>query len=146
MADKTERMSAAHYRKLLAEPAAALVRAGGGSESRPPKYSNEAIVVDGERFDSKLEARRYEQLKLMRQAGLIRYFLRQVPFVLAPGSRFYVDFMLVLLDGTLKYEDTKGVLTDVARTKINTVEHLYGVKIYLLDRAAVGGRSANATL
>jgi hypothetical protein len=35
------------------------------------KYKNEPVVVDGIRFDSKIEAKRYEYLKLLQAAGHI---------------------------------------------------------------------------
>lgn len=38
----------------------------------PLKYRNKPVVIDGRRFDSKAEARRYAELRLMERAGLIR--------------------------------------------------------------------------
>lgn len=42
----------------------------------PNKYGAKKTVVDGVTFDSKAEARRYQQLKLMQQAGEIIGFTR----------------------------------------------------------------------
>lgn len=104
---------------------------------KPAKYRSQPIEVDGWRFDSKLEATRYVQLKARRARGEIRYFLRQVPFHLAPGSKYVVDFAVCLLDGTFDYEDTKGVDTPTSRTKRNLAEHLYGIKVRVLTRQDV---------
>lgn len=46
------------------------------------KYHNIKTVVDGITFDSKKEARRYQEIKLMERAGIISGFIRQPKFVL----------------------------------------------------------------
>ena len=48
------------------------------------KYGNSKIVVDGIKFDSKREYKRYTQLKLLEQIGEITDLQLQVPFVLIP--------------------------------------------------------------
>ena len=50
-----EEMSVEDYRKL----------------TKARKYGNKKVIVDNVEFDSLAEARRYEQLKLMEQAGAI---------------------------------------------------------------------------
>ena len=52
-----------------------------------PKYKNKKIVVNGIQFDSKKEAKRYQELKLMEDAGMISRLERQVEFVLIPEQR-----------------------------------------------------------
>ena len=42
------------------------------------KYRNEPVVIDGVRFPSKKEARRWGELKLLERAGEIRNLQRQV--------------------------------------------------------------------
>src|SRR3990167_5299112 len=51
--------------------------------SRPSKYRNVATTVDGIRFASKAEARRYTELKLLERAGEIISLRRQVAFPIA---------------------------------------------------------------
>jgi hypothetical protein len=55
---------------------------------RPSKYRNVRVVVDGETYDSKKEARWYAQLRLRERLGDIRNLRRQVryPLVMA-GTR-----------------------------------------------------------
>lgn len=45
------------------------------------KYSNKITLVDGIKFDSKAEAKRYKELKLMEQAGLIKSLVLQPKFL-----------------------------------------------------------------
>lgn len=50
--------------------------------TRRSKYGNSATVLDGIRFASKREAKRYRELQLMQMAGEIRELERQVSFPL----------------------------------------------------------------
>lgn len=51
------------------------------------KYGNKKIVIDGITFDSKKEANRYQELKLLEKVGEISDLQRQVKFVLIPAQR-----------------------------------------------------------
>ena len=51
------------------------------------KYNSKKTVVDGQKFDSKKEARRYQELLLLEKAGAIKNLSRQVKFVLIPSQR-----------------------------------------------------------
>lgn len=51
------------------------------------KYNSKKTVVDGQKFDSKKEARRYQELLLLEKAGEIKNLSRQVKFVLIPSQR-----------------------------------------------------------
>lgn len=51
-------------------------------EQREPKYHNHAVVVDGDRFDSKLELKEYNKLMALEACGKIRNLRRQVKFSL----------------------------------------------------------------
>ncbi len=101
------------------------------------KYNAVSEWVDGYRFDSGREANYYRQLKQLKAAGEIRYFIRQIPFHLkakTPTSgkvTLRVDFGVCELDGTMRWIDTKGVLTEAARIKIAMVEQVFGIEIEL---------------
>lgn len=102
------------------------------SEKAPnPKYKNRAAYVDGFKFDSQLEARHYEQLKLLRAAGEITLFLRQIPFFLPGGVRHLVDWMVVPKEGSPLFADSKGHDLPLGRLKRKQVKDLYGVDIQL---------------
>lgn len=106
---------------------------------KPRKYKNEPVVIDGMRFDSKLEGRRYEELKALQRVGKIRYFLRQVPFHLPGNLRFVVDFQIHwgsgLFDGGVTYEDAHGADTRIKTMKLKQVKALYGVEVRLVRAA-----------
>lgn len=113
------------------------------------KFGNKATTRDGIRFHSKLEADRYSELKLLQHAGRVSFFLRQVPFHVAPGVVWRADFVVFspaagmppshepLFLAGVTVEDTKGVLTAEARVKIKTVEDRYGIRVRILKRGDV---------
>ncbi len=68
---------------------------GPAPAPKPRKYRNMPVVVDGIRFDSKLEARCYQELLLRKAAGDIWLLLRQVPFALEGGVVYRCDFFTV---------------------------------------------------
>lgn len=93
------------------------------------KYKNKPTTVDGIRFDSKREARYYQQLKLEQQCGLVSYFLRQVPLHLPGGTRLVVDFLVVMADGRIRYVDAKGRETQAFRIKRREIQHHYPITV-----------------
>lgn len=84
---------------------------------------------DGITFASKLEAAYYDELKLMKHAGLVLFFLRQVPFHLPGGVKYVCDFQVFYADGTVDFVDVKGMETPEFIAKKRMVEALYPVKI-----------------
>jgi hypothetical protein len=133
---------------LPLNPLKPMHQGGAAFKSRlPHKYHAQATVMDGIRFDSRLEANRYTELMLMAKAGEIAYFLRQVPFHLPGGVRYVVDFMIVrvrrpmvVVQGvdngvTITFEDCKGHQTQDSTNKIKQVRALYGVEIQLVKKA-----------
>lgn len=100
------------------------------------KYGNEQKVVDGIKFDSKLEAKRYIQLKLLQRAGEIKDLRMQAEFVLQPSYKkngktikaikYIADFVYydVSEEKTI-VEDTKGFRNDVYKLKKKIFEYKY---------------------
>lgn len=114
-------------------------RRGGKRQETPPppkkrsgKYNAKKVVVDGIRFDSKKEAKYYEELKLRKAAGEVEYFLLQVPFHLPGGVVYKCDFQEFLSDGSVRYVDTKGFETAEFKIKKKQVEALYPVTIEII--------------
>lgn len=134
-----ERFSLAEYRQLIAadsRPAAdgaanqprETLKQLLAADSRPAtanKFHAEKTVADGIRFDSKLEARRYEELKLMLHAGAIRWFNRQPSFLLTGGVRYRPDFIVCDAGGLVYVEDAKGKATKEFIIKSKQFRALY---------------------
>lgn len=103
------------------------------------KYHNIKISVDGIKFDSKLEAERYAQLKILERAGVIRDLELQPEYELIPSFKkngktwrktvYKADFRYILCeDDKTIIEDVKGsisVITDVFRLKQKLFEYRY---------------------
>ena len=97
------------------------------------KYGNRRVEVDGIRFDSKHEAAVYQQLMMRVKAGELRCVLRQVPFDLPGGIRYFADF--VALANDLRIEgvyDAKSPVTKQNRVYINKKKQMkacWGIEI-----------------
>ena len=103
------------------------------------KYHNTKTIADGIKFDSKLEAERYAQLKILERAGVIRGLELQPSFELIPSFKkngktwrrtvYKADFRYILCeDDSYIIEDVKGstaVITDVFRLKQKLFEYKY---------------------
>lgn len=100
------------------------------------KYRAKKAKVDGIKFDSKREANRYCELKLLEKANEIRNlelqprFLLQDKFVDKHGKthrkiEYVADFMYVDKDGKKIVEDVKGMMTDVYKLKKKLFLNLY---------------------
>ncbi|MGG4604315.1 DUF1064 domain-containing protein [Paenalcaligenes sp. Me131] len=103
------------------------------------KYKNVKTVVDGHKFDSKKEARRYQALKLLLQAGQITDLELQKRYELIPTQRksdgtavrvvtYYADFVY-MRDGVQVVEDVKGVRTDVFVLKSALMLQVHGIEV-----------------
>lgn len=90
-------------------------------------------TVDGIVFDSKAEARRYGELKMMQRAGKVEWFIRQPTFDLPGGVKYRADFLVVCDSGRVTVEDVKGAKTAVYSIKKKQVEALYPIKIQEIE-------------
>ena len=91
------------------------------------KYRAKVTVIDGIRFDSKKEARRYTELKLLERAGKIKELKLQPVFLLQEGFyrngkavrqiTYRADFEYLDEKGQRIVEDVKGVETQVYKLK-----------------------------
>lgn len=72
------------------------------------KYNNHKVTVDGITFDSKKEAKRYQELRLLEKAGAIRNLERQKKFILIPAQ--YEDTGEIYSKGVHKGEPKKRLV------------------------------------
>ena len=118
------------------------------------KYHNEQTKIDGIVFDSKKEANRYRELKLLEKAGEISDLKRQVKYELIPAQydtkdewvsptrvrqrvvcvekavTYYADFVYKdKMTGETMVEDAKGVRTEVYKIKKKLMLWVHGIKV-----------------
>jgi hypothetical protein len=104
------------------------------------KYGNRKTVFDGETFDSRKEANRWAELKLLERAGAIHSLQRQVPFEFIPTQRdengkmierpvkYVADF--VYTEGCKQVvEDTKGMRTPDYIIKRKLMLMVHGIRV-----------------
>ena len=128
-----ERMTVAEYWEQISNP-------------KPSKMRNKKTVVDGILFDSQREANHYCELKILKQAGEIIDYWRQVSFQLTDGyylngkwvrGEFYrADFVVIRLVKypphinpnpvvRLEIHEPKGHRTQAYRNKRKLFQHKY---------------------
>lgn len=99
------------------------------------KYGAKKAVVDGISFDSRREARRYQQLQLLAQAGQILDLELQPVFrlhALGGGevAKYIADFRYVdVATGHTVIEDAKGQPTRIYRLKRKWLHAEYGISV-----------------
>lgn len=96
------------------------------------KYGNQPCLVDGLAFDSKLEAKRYEELKLLQRAGQIQGLEFHVHWPLHVGELtlgYYESDFSYYENGQQVIEDCKGVSTPLYRWKKKHVFAQYHIEI-----------------
>ena len=111
------------------------------------KYGNKKTVVDGIKFDSKLEAEYYQLLKFKKAQGHIQDFKLQPRYTLQETFKrdgktyrsitYVADFEIMQNDGSVVVADCKGMMTDVFKIKAKIFTKLYG-KLYLVKRSKAG--------
>jgi len=85
------------------------------------KYSAIPTEVGGIRFTSKKEAKRYQELLLMKAQGIVKDIELQPSYLLQEGFErggkkyrpinYRADFRVTYFDGTIEAEDVKGFRT-----------------------------------
>lgn len=96
------------------------------------KFRAKATVQDAINFQSKAEARRYQELKLLKLSGDIIFFLRQPLFDLPGGTTYRADFIIFWSDGNTTIEDVKGFETKEFILKKKQVEALYPIELQIV--------------
>ena len=116
------------------------------------KYHNRVIKIGSERFHSMKELRRWNELLLLAENGVISDPQREVKFVLIPAQReeetvtprgktrpgkvierelcYYADFCYYTQDdGKFHVEDAKGMKTEVYKIKKKLMLYIHGIRI-----------------
>lgn len=103
------------------------------------KYLNKKTTVDGITFDSKKEAKRYAELRLLERAGQIDTLTLQPRFTLFPSQRrddgkaerpcVYVADFMYRESGKFVVEDTKGMKTKDYIIKRKAMLAIHGISV-----------------
>jgi len=115
----------------IATPAA---RPEANAARRGHKYGAKSVTIDGHKFPSLAEGRRYEQLKLMRDNGLIKGLELQPRFKVRINgihiTTYIADFRYVDAGtGETVIEEVKGFRTDVYKLKKKLVKAVLGIDV-----------------
>jgi len=110
----TDRMTTAEYRAL---------------NKKKNKYNAKKTKLDDKTYDSKREANRAAELKILQKAGEIVQIFEQVPFELPAEIIYKADFVILWRDGKWTVEDSKGYQTDVYKLKKKLFFDRYGIEI-----------------
>ena len=108
------------------------------------KYGYRKTELDGHTFDSKLEADRYIELRLLEKSGVIKDLKLQQEFELIPAykkngrtvraAKYVADFTYFTAGGEFIVEDTKGQRTEGYRLKKKLFEYKYPYTIKEVTR------------
>lgn len=119
------------------------------------KYHSKKVIIGDEVFDSKKEAKRYQELLLLERAGEISNLQRQVKYVLIPAQKepsnkvytrgknkgyckpgkvlerecSYVADFVYTEDGKTIVEDSKGFRTKEYIIKRKLMLYMHGIRI-----------------
>lgn len=104
------------------------------------KYRNKKTIIDGYTFDSKKEANRYRELKLMLRADEISDLELQKPYELIPKQKidgkvveracnYIADFAYKDKNGNAVVEDVKGMKTKEYIVKRKLMLYVHKIKI-----------------
>jgi hypothetical protein len=110
--------------------------------SSASKYKSKKVEVDGHVFDSKIEAKYYEQLKWLQNNKQILFFRLQPRYLLQEAFEkdgksyrkieYIADFEVHHLDGTIEVVDVKGIETEAFKIKRKLFEKKYPHKLSLI--------------
>lgn len=111
-------------------------------KKRKPKYRSTKTEACGIVFDSRREANRYTELKMLEETGEISDIRRQVKYELIPkqigddgrvierACDYKADFVYTTRDEQTVVEDTKGIRTTAYVIKRKLMLYKYGIRIH----------------
>lgn len=111
--------------------------------NRRSKYGAQKTTVDGIEFDSKAEAKRYGELRLLERAGKIKNLERQVRYDLEVNGvkiGFYKADFRYWDQASSQHvvEDVKGMRTPVFAMKAKLMKALHGIEVVEISKRGRG--------
>ncbi len=106
------------------------------------KYRNQPTEIDGIRFHSKAEARRYSTLKMLERTGKLTNIRCQPKFAIRINTvhvcNVVLDFAYIDEQGNEVYEDVKGKDNALSKLKRKLVQAAYGIQVILPGKTKPG--------
>lgn len=100
------------------------------------KYGNVEKEYGGKMFHSKKEANYAYELDMRKRAKEIKSWKPQYKIDLKVNNQhvcnYFVDFQVIMADGSEEWHEVKGFITEVWRLKWKLTEAIYGDKIKLV--------------
>lgn len=96
------------------------------------KYNAKKVTVDGIKFDSIAESKRYSVLKLLERTGEVTELKLQPKYdLIVNGTKvgFYKADFRYKRNGELVVEDVKGMKTPIYNLKKRMIKAIYGIDI-----------------
>jgi len=97
------------------------------------RYRNVKVTIDGNKFDSKKEGKRYQELKLMARAGVITALELQPKYELVPTLRLITETLCrrsYIAD--FRYKDNYGdTIVEDVKSPITKKDPTYRLKRHL---------------
>jgi hypothetical protein len=117
-----------------------VIRLGSAGQPTSSKYRNKPTEVDGLRFDSKKEATRWKQLRLLEANGEVRNIQRQVTYPLTVEGKLVCKYKADFVYEELRKgvwlsvtEDVKGQTNGgpmrIFRLKAKLMQAIHGIEI-----------------
>ncbi len=97
-------------------------------QKRGNKYGAKSILYEGKQYHSKREAGYAAELDLLKKAGEIKEWERQIKIPLGVNgchiTNYFIDFKIEHMNGDIEFVEVKGFETDVWRLKWKLFEAL----------------------
>lgn len=111
----------------LAEYQNRRISLGAKPEKKPSKYNNKKTEVDGIKFDSKKEAKRWQELQFRLRSGEISDLQRQVKYRLAVNGVHVCDYVADFV-----YREGLATVTEDVKSDITRKKRDYRIKCKLM--------------
>jgi hypothetical protein len=86
-------------------------------------------------YASKAEAERAKTLDDMVTWKTVRWWLPQVPIPLPGGVKMVADFLIFWKDGSVSFEDVKGVVTQTFTNKSKQAKSQFGITVEIVGKS-----------
>lgn len=127
---KPEKSTASHFKPF------AKVKTTKFFNNSKNKYGNNTSVYNGRTYDSIKEANYAKELDWRKKAGEIKEIIPQFKLPLSAHGvhicNYFVDFKVILKDGSTEYHEVKGLIIQPFPIKFKMAKAQYGEEKFVL--------------